>query len=840
MIAGLHFILYLLTELYRRVITNRHPGRAVNGIGAGQDYKEVNREVFDDEDENDPLFERRQKTKVGRVHPSMVNVTGFGQCIAVLTSGGDAQGMNPAIRAVVRMGLYAGAKVFAICEGYEGMLAGGDCIKELSWQSVSGIIQQGGTVIGSARSKEFRTREGRKKAALNLISRGISNLIVIGGDGSLTGANIFRQEWKDFVEELLEEGKIKPSDAEKCGYLNIVGMVGSIDNDFCGTDMTIGADSALHRIIEAIDTISTTASSHQRAFVLEVMGRHCGYLALVSGLGSGADWVFIPEDPPEDGWEDEFCNFLKSTREAGRRLNIIIVAEGAKDVHGNSITANQVTKLIKDRLQYDTRTTVLGHVQRGGAPTAFDRVLGSRMGAEAALAVLDADEHSPPSVICIDGNQIVKKPLMECVEKTLSIQKTICEKRFKDAVKIRGRSFQYTLDVFRKLRLIAPPSDSSCSPSGKCTGFTVGLINVGAPAAGMNSAGRAAVRLAQCDGHVVMGIRDGFDGLMADKVKPVSWQDVNDWANVGGSRLGTKRTLPSKFGFDKVALKFRKFNVQGLIVIGGFEAYQSALELIDNREKHKAFCIPIVVIPATISNNVPGTESSLGADTALNVIVESLDQLKQSASSATKRVFVVETMGGYCGYLATLGAVACGADAAYIYEESSSIEDILLDCRHLINKIQNTGVERGIILRNEKSSDYYGTDFLTALYQAESKNVFTARNCVLGHIQQGGAPSPFDRILGIRFATMAVEFVIQKITDNLTMAGEVDAQGSISSCLVGLQKKLSVFTPLDELRKVTDFPHRLPKIQWWLHLQQLLRIMAKHEHVYEREAKDEV
>ncbi|XP_028405982.1 ATP-dependent 6-phosphofructokinase, liver type-like [Dendronephthya gigantea] len=833
MIAGLHYVLYLLAGIFRRILPGQTTVKTLDNEESCGSCENADRRLNNMENSSG-------KEKALRGQPSMVNVTGFGQSIAVLTSGGDAQGMNPAIRAVVRMGLYAGAKVFAIWEGYEGMLSGGDCIKELSWQAVSGIIGKGGTIIGSARSKEFRTQEGRKKAAYNLISRGISNLIVIGGDGSLTGANIFRQEWKDFVQELLEEGKIKQSDADACGYLNIVGMVGSIDNDFCGTDMTIGADSALHRIIDAVDTISTTASSHQRAFVLEVMGRHCGYLALISGLGAGADWVFIPEDPVQDGWEDEFCNFLKGTREAGKRLNIVIVAEGARDIHGTEITANQVTKLIKDRLQYDTRTTVLGHVQRGGVPSAFDRVLASRMGAEAALAVLDADEDSPPSVICIDGNQIVKKPLMECVERTLSIQKTVNEKKFNDAVVLRGRSFKNTLDVFRKLRLVAPPAEGNCSSTGKCKGFTLGLINVGAPAGGMNSASRAAVRLAEYGGHTVLGIKDGFDGLIADKVKEISWQDVNDWDSVGGSRIGTKRTLPSKLGIENVAQKFKQHNIQGLIIIGGFEAYQSGIELSDNRERFQAFRVPIVVIPATISNNVPGTEFSLGADTALNVIVESVDQLKQSASSATKRVFVVETMGGYCGYLATLGALASGADAAYIYEEPSSIEPIMDDCKHLINKIKYSGVERGIILRNEKSSEYYDTDFLTSLYQAESKKVFTARNCVLGHIQQGGAPSPFDRILGVRFAILAVGFIIEKIEENITEADIVDSTAANTACLVGLQKKQNVFTPLSELKSVTDFPHRLPKHQWWLHLQQLLRIMAKHQHIYEREAEDEL
>ncbi|NXV00636.1 PFKAL protein, partial [Cettia cetti] len=195
-------------------------------------------------------------------------------------------------------------------QGYEGLVEGGDNIKQANWLSVSNIIQLGGTVIGSARCKAFTTRAGRLRAARNLVEHGITNLCVIGGDGSLTGADIFRSEWAGLLEELVREGQISEEVARKNCRLNIVGLVGSIDNDFCGTDMTIGTDSALHRIMEIVDAITTTAQSHQRTFVLEVMGRHCGYLALITALASGADWVFIPESPPEDDWEDHLCRRL--------------------------------------------------------------------------------------------------------------------------------------------------------------------------------------------------------------------------------------------------------------------------------------------------------------------------------------------------------------------------------------------------------------------------------------------------------------------------------------------------------------------------------------------------
>lgn len=248
---------------------------------------------------------------------------GVGKAIAVLTSGGDAQGMNAAVRAVVRVGIYTGARVFFVHEGYQGLVDGGDNIREATWESVSMMLQLGGTVIGSARCKDFREREGRLRAAHNLVKRGITNLCVIGGDGSLTGADTFRSEWGDLLNDLQKAGKITAEEANKSSYLNIVGLVGSIDNDFCGTDMTIGTDSALHRIIEIVDAITTTAQSHQRTFVLEVMGRHCGYLALVTSLSCGADWVFIPECPPDDAWEEHLCRRLSETRTRGSRLNII-------------------------------------------------------------------------------------------------------------------------------------------------------------------------------------------------------------------------------------------------------------------------------------------------------------------------------------------------------------------------------------------------------------------------------------------------------------------------------------------------------------------------------------
>ncbi|XP_066484555.1 ATP-dependent 6-phosphofructokinase, platelet type isoform X3 [Tiliqua scincoides] len=701
------------------------------------------------------------------------NLSGAGKAIGVLTSGGDAQGMNAAVRAVVRMGIYVGAKVYFVYEGYQGMVDGGENIVEVSWESVSSILQVGGTVIGSARCKPFRTREGRLKAACNLIKCGITNLCVIGGDGSLTGANLFREEWNGLLEELANKGEIEQEAVKKYAYLNIVGMVGSIDNDFCGTDMTIGTDSALHRIIEVVDAIMTTAQSHQRTFVLEVMGRHCGYLALVSALACGADYVFIPEYPPEEGWEDKMCIKLSENRARKKRLNIIIVAEGAIDSHNKPITSEQVKDLVVTRLGYDTRVTILGHVQRGGTPSAFDRILASRMGVEAVLALLEATPETPACVVSLSGNQAVRLPLMECVLMTQDVQKAMDERRFRDAVELRGRSFENNLNTYK---LLSTKLQAEDLPK---TNFNVAILNVGAPAAGMNAAVRSAVRIGITEGHKMFAVTDGFEGFSRGQIKEIGWGDVGGWTGQGGSILGTKRTLPAKY-LEKIAEQMRAHSISALLVIGGFET---------------------------------------------------CDRIKLSASGTKRRVFIIETMGGYCGYLANMGGLAAGADAAYIFEEKFDIRELQANVEHLTEKMK-TGIQRGLVLRNEYSSENYTTDFIYQLYSEEGKGVFDCRKNVLGHMQQGGAPSPFDRNFGTKISAKAVLWLSKKLKE-CYRRGKIFANTDDSVCLLGMRRRNLLFQPVAQLKDETDFVHRIPKEQWWLKLRPLMKILAKYKTSYD-------
>ncbi|XP_058248669.1 ATP-dependent 6-phosphofructokinase, platelet type isoform X2 [Hemibagrus wyckioides] len=752
------------------------------------------------------------------------NLTGAGKAIAVLTSGGDAQGMNAAVRAVVRMGIYVGAKVYFIHEGYQGMVDGGDNIKEATWESVSSMLQVGGTVIGSARCKEFRTREGRLKAAHNLVQHGITNLCVIGGDGSLTGANLFREEWSDLLAELVQQGLIDDEAVQKYSALHIVGMVGSIDNDFCGTDMTIGTDSALHRIIEVVDAIMTTAQSHQRTFVLEVMGRHCGYLALVSALACGADWVLIPEMPPEDGWEEKMCEKLSANRAGRKRLNIIIVAEGAIDRSNKPITTDRVKDLVVRQLGFDTRVTILGHVQRGGTPSAFDRILASRMGVEAVLALLETTANTAACVVSLCGNQAVRLPLMECVQMTQEVQKAMDEKKFEEAVKLRGRSFENNLKTYKLLAHRKPESELPHS------NFNVAVLNVGAPAAGMNAAVRSAVRVGITEGHKMFAINDGFEGFYKGQIKEIKWGDVGGWTGQGGSLLGTKRTLPAKH-VKGIAEQMRKYNINALLVIGGFEAYLGIMELLAARGTCEELCVPMVMVPATVSNNVPGSDLSIGADTALNAITHTCDRIKQSASGTKRRVFIIETMGGYCGYLASVGGLAAGADAAYIYEEPFDIRDLQSNVEHLTEKMK-TSIQRGLVLRNENSNENYTTDFIYQLYSEEGRGVFDCRKNVLGHMQQGGAPSPFDRNFGTKISAKAMQWISKKLNESYRQ-GRVFANTEDSACLLGMRRRNLVFQPVVQLKDETDFVHRIPKEQWWLKLRPLMKILAKYKTSYD-------
>lgn len=730
--------------------------------------------------------------------------------IGILTSGGDAQGMNAAVRAIVRAALDKGAEVYAIKEGYEGLIKDGDYIQNMDWDSVGGILQLGGTIIGSARSEEFRTREGRRQAAKNLILTGIDGLIVIGGDGSLTGANVLREEWTGLTSELVAAGEITPEQASAYPNFSIVGLVGSIDNDFSGTDMTIGADSALHRITEAVDAITSTAASHQRTFVVKVMGRNCGYLALMGALACGADWVLIPEAPPDvENWGDVLAERLRAGRSAGRRDSIVILAEGAHDRHGNYIGSSDVQRVLEEKLNEEVRVTILGHVQRGGRPSAFDRTLSTLMGYEAVNAILEAKPEEEPVVIGIRNNRMTRLPLMESVRKTQAVAEAINSGDYERAMSLRSSSFKDAFTTFKTMvRALPHPTD----PARKR--FRIAVLNAGAPSPGMNTAARAAIRLGLDAGHVMLGVRNGFEGLIDDEMEEMNWMSVSGWASRGGSALGTTRRVPKGRDLYSIARVIEDRHIDALLIIGGWNAYEAAFTFLCNRPNFPSFNIPTVCLPASINNNLPGSEFSIGADTALNSIVDAVDKIKQSAV-ATRRCFVVEVMGHYCGYLALMGGMATGAERVYLHEEGIKLRDLQEDVGILLDGFQS-GKRLGLMIRNEKANRVYDTTFICSLFEEEGGDVFDVRPAILGHLQQGGDPSPFDRIQATRLSSMCLEYLIDQCGKN-----------EHNSAFIGMQNGKIQFHDMRDFDRMIDAEYQRPKDQWWLELKGIASLLAK-------------
>lgn len=458
------------------------------------------------------------------------------------------------------------------------------------------------------------------------------------------------------------------------------------------------------------------------------------------------------------------------------------------------------------------------------------------MGAAAALVILQAHEEIPPKMIGVQGNQIVEAPLMDCVKSTRDIDKAMQECNFERALQLRGNGFQHNLRISRRLVTCGP--STSLAPA-KTPKYRFAVMNVGTPAAGTNSTIRAFVRLMRYNGHTVLGIAEGFEGLLLDcDVHDLGWLEVSGWGSAGGSKLGANRVMPTEETISKIADKFLEHNIQGLLVVGGFEGFASLLMLQKYRELYPAFKIPLLGIAATISNNVPGTDYSLGCDTALNTIVHSCDVLRQSAHASRKRVFIVETMGGYCGYLATMSALAAGADAAYIFEEKFSVANIQKDVACLTRKFRKDGLERGLIMRNERCSVNFTTEFMCQLFSEEGKGVFVTHGNILGHLQHGDRPSPYDRILGVKYASHAVDFFLEQVKKNQGSSGSVQATSLESACMLGIRGTKIETTPLTNLEPDADFEHRIPKQQWWMSLRRLLHVLSKHkEHSFLGEGK---
>ncbi|KAL6697560.1 6-phosphofructokinase [Trichoderma pleuroticola] len=753
--------------------------------------------------------------------------------IAVMTSGGDSPGMNAVVRAVVRMSIHMGCDAFCIYEGYEGLVQGGDFIRQMGWDDVRSFLSEGGTLIGTARCMAFYERPGRLTAAKNMVLNGIDALIICGGDGSLTGADKFRAEWPSLLEELVDNKELTPEQVAPYKHLNIVGLVGSIDNDLSGTDATIGCYSALSRICEMVDYIEATASSHSRAFVIEVMGRHCGWLALLAGVATGADFVFIPERPRDQDWREDMKIVVQRHRNMGKRKTIVIVAEGARDKDGTKITPDEIKDLLADKTEgglcLDTRITTLGHVQRGGTAVAYDRMLATLQGVEAVKAVLEATPETETCFIAINENKIVRKPLMQAVKETKEVAVAVDAKDFDKAMSLRDTEFSDQYKSYLTTTNVMVDDHKLPEKSR----MKIGFINVGAPAGGMNAAVRAAVAYCLSRGHEPLAIHNGFAGFARHHgdsplgaVRPFDWLEVDGWASKGGSEIGTNRELPSESGMELIANLIEQYEFDALFIVGGFEAFHAVSQLRKARAEYPSLCIPLCLLPATISNNVPGTEYSLGSDTCLNELVNYCDKIKQSASATRRRVFVIETQGGRSGYVATLGGLSVGASAVYIPEEGISLEMLNADVKHLKEVFRkDKGQSRAgrLILVNEKASKVYDAKLIASIIREEAHDRFESRESIPGHVQQGGVPSPMDRCRAVRLAIKCMQH-LEEYGRNAHNRVKKDPN---STSVIGIQGSEVVFTPIEELEeKHTDWPNRRPKVAHWLDMREVVDILG--------------
>ena len=730
-------------------------------------------------------------------HPSI-------RTIAVMTSGGDAPGMNAAIRAVVRRAISRGFEVYGIRRGWLGAVEGGDAIVKMNWKSVGGILQRGGTILGTARCKRFRTREGRLQAAIHLYQQGIDALVVIGGDGSLTGAMILQKEWPSLLAEAAARGEITLSEGAQ-PHLAIVGLPGSIDNDTYGSDMSIGADTALHRIVTAADQLTSTAAAHQRTFVLEVMGRNCGYLALAGALAANSQWVIVPEEELDPHWHRRMVESLKQGREAGRQHALVIMAEGARHPDGLPLKSATLKDILEKNLG-DTRLTVLGHVQRGGAPSAFDRILATRLGAAAVDYLVENGLDAAPVMMGLRRNKVAATPLEEVITKSGEVGRLIDAGDYQQALQLRGGSFRDQLNLLRTLIAAGPETTTNAERRGNLL-----IVTSGHDAPGMNPMVRVATRVAIAHGFNVLAAEYGLEGLLNRRIRKLEWMDVSGWMSRGGSELGTGFYVLQEGDLPTLNKVLKQHGVSAMMLIGGSSVYKSARLIASHLDAWPDLAIPTVVAPVSINNNLPGTELSVGADTALNNIINAVDKIKDNAGS-NRRLFIVQVMGYHSGYLAVVSGLASGAEDVFIPEEGVTLQQIMEQVKRLRESFAH-GRRLSVIILNEVASKAYDLTIIQRIMEEEGGDVFDVRSIILGHIQRGGAPTPFDRVLAARLAAAAVDLLASAPSEHPPFY------------TLGLQGNEIVNQSLETSMAELDWPWERPKNQWFMPYLSLVREM---------------
>ncbi|XP_059144589.1 ATP-dependent 6-phosphofructokinase-like [Physella acuta] len=758
--------------------------------------------------------------------------------LAVFTAGDDSQGMNAAIRAVVRMAHYLGCTVMYIKQGFKGMVAGGDNFTEASWISTEDIAGVGGTILKTCKCPEFVERATRMKAAKNLIENGIQNIVAIGGDGTLKGVHSLQKEWQSIIRSLDDKNLVDKSLLHKYKSLRVVGIVSSIVNDVCGTDMAIGANSAIHKILEATDAIATSASSTRAAFVIEVMGKTSGYLALAAAVACDASMVFLPEWPPQGDWREELYSKVRDDHLMGVECIIIFVSEGATDRFGKPITSSDVCCVLTEKLNINCQATVLGHVQCGGVPSAYDRVIAARMGAEAVVALKGLTDEHGSCVIGINGNEISHMSMEKCLETNDLLEHHLVDKNFMEAVRLRGRHFQSLLSSYVLLHSMRSNPGIIDLPLSRDR--TVAVIQVGKACVGQCLIIKSFVGFCQSRGFSVLAIKDGFEGLLKGTVVRLCWDVVKHWSSRVNDCLGSCRYPAAHYGLENIDAAIQNLGLCGLLLVGSFPAFESLYQMYEKVGTYRNFGIPMCMVPVTIMNNIPGCEISIGSDSALNEIVGYCDKMKRLAKANKNYVYIIETLGQNCGYLTTMCAVCVGADAAYIRQEVVNLDTLLQDVDHIKNKIQKSGVRNALILRSEFANENYTSDFMHKLFTEEGAGVFSCRTGSVGQVQLGVLPSPMDRKSGTIYGLRSGEWLLNTVEAISPMNGMIYDESPKNKVVLCLNKRIIMFRPVTRLLAETDLQLKVPTYNWWLKLRPLIRILTQHyEEDYEMESTDD-
>lgn len=685
--------------------------------------------------------------------------------IAILTGGGDAPGMNAAVRAVSRLALGRNWEVYGIRHGFYGLMKLAktpiidlkNCphVLPMKWDTTSWAIRDGGSCLGTIRCPELKGNDNlASQIAKKLCVLKIDGLVVIGGNGSLQGAHAIHAA-------SMEEGKVNDC------KLGVVVIPASIDNDIPLTEMSIGVDTALNVIVECADKLVDTIAAVNRVVVMEVMGRDCGYLAVRGALATGAEAVFSPEHRITNDELNHLLDRLREEYRIARRHALVVVGEGAAkgmsptEYIRNYIEVGKVGDRIRDddSPPWDVRATILGHLQRGGPTSAFDRILATRMGS-AAVNILAKDTSKMPEMVTLKDGKIDSVSTKDVIE------------RIHD-----GETSASVADLQEMVELTKVVSLIPEREPAKVAEGTIAVLTAGADAPGMNMALRAVSRSTRNKCRMkTIGFENGFHGLISNNYRELTWETISenpteatelpvDLHRRAGSILGCLRR-EDQFTSEEcecIRSTLQEHKIRGLVVIGGLNSCLRTLELSDFLgEDYK---LPIVVIPASIDHGLPGTHATLGYDSALNVIVSSSDHIIDTGQ-ATDRVSIVETMGGEMGALALAGALASGTELALIPETCRDEKDVHNALDNLSKRMASYEPPRKFATILIKSGLYDGYDVSKIQGYASRAFDTEVRVTELGYTQRGGSTSYYDRMLGTQMGASAVDLIYDCIETN--------------------------------------------------------------------------